>query len=66
MERLARLQREMTCQAAIVLSGVNRFYLTGFASSAGTLVITRERLFLLVDSRYIQAAQERVQNCEVL
>ena len=66
MERLARLQREMTCQAAIVLSGVNRFYLTGFASSAGTLVITRERLFLLVDSRDIQAAQERVQNCEVL
>ena len=35
MERLARLQKEMSCQAAIVLSGVNRFYLTGFASSAG-------------------------------
>ena len=67
MEPLARLQREMTWPwPPFALSGVNRFYLTGFASSAGTLVITRERLFLLVDSRYIQAAQERVQNCEVL
>lgn len=66
MERLARLQREMSCQAAIVLSGINRFYLTGFASSAGTLVVTKERCFFIVDSRYIQAAQERVQGCEVL
>ena len=66
MDRIARVQAEMTCQAAVVVSGVNRFYLTGFSSSAGTVFITKRQSFLLVDSRYIQAAKEQVQNCQVL
>ena len=57
MDRIARVQAEMTCQAAVVVSGVNRFYLTGFSSSAGTIFITKRQSFLLVDSRYYSSAE---------
>ena len=66
MDRLTRLQAEMTCEAAVVRSGINRFYLTGFSSSAGTILITKSQSFFLVDSRYIQAAKEQVKNCLVI
>lgn len=66
MDRLTRLQKEMPWEAALVVSGVNRFYLTGFSSSAGILLLTKKEAFLLVDARYIQAAEERVKNCRVV
>lgn len=64
--RLEILAQRMTCDAAIVTSQVNRFYLTGFSSSAGTLVITREGACFLADPRYIQAAREQVTCCPVM
>ncbi|MDR2530454.1 MAG: aminopeptidase P family N-terminal domain-containing protein, partial [Oscillospiraceae bacterium] len=42
--------------ALIVLSPVNRRYVTGFTSSDGVLVITRTDAWLIVDSRYYEAA----------
>lgn len=52
--------------AFLVVSGVNRRYLTGFPSSAGWLLITRDGAELLVDSRYIEAATQKARNCTVL
>lgn len=52
--------------AAIVTSRQNRRYLTGFSSSAGTLLLTREKAYFIIDFRYIEAARAGVRGCEVL
>ena len=46
--------------AALVCSGYNRLYCTGFASSAGALVVTREEAVFFTDSRYIEAACRQI------
>ena len=51
---------------ALITSETNIRYLTDFANSEGTLFITRERSYLLVDFRYGEAAQKQVTNCEVI
>jgi len=52
--------------AALVFSKENRFYLTGFESSDGIVLITRDKAFLLVDFRYFEIAQKKVFNYEVV
>ena len=47
--------------AALVTSDVNRRYLSGFASSAGAVLVTKKRSLLLLDFRYYEAASKRVQ-----
>ncbi len=51
--------------AAVVLNTHNRYYLTGFHSSAGALVILPEKSYFLTDSRYIEMADSVVTDCEV-
>lgn len=46
--------------AALVTSGVNRRYLSGFESSAGAVLLTKDRARLLLDFRYFEAAQKSV------
>jgi Xaa-Pro aminopeptidase len=52
--------------AAIITSNENRFYATGFKSSTGTLLITKERAYFLVDARYYEKAATAVRNCKVV
>lgn len=47
--------------AALVTSEVNRRFLSGFASSAGAVLVTKNRFLLLLDFRYFEAASRRVQ-----
>lgn len=47
--------------AALVTSEVNRRYLSGFASSAGAVLVTKSATRLLLDFRYFEAAQKLVQ-----
>ena len=54
------------CDGLIIRSSVNRRYFTGFLSSAGTLVVDRAGAFLIVDSRYIEAARQKVCCYDVL
>lgn len=51
--------------AAIVETEVNRFYFSDFSSSAGTLIVTREKGILVVDGRYVEAATKSARGCEV-
>lgn len=44
--------------AFLITSDVNRFYYTGFKSSAGAVFVTVDKAFLLVDFRYIEAAKK--------
>lgn len=63
-ELMAALPREL--DAALITSPVNRRYYTGFASSAGTLLITRAGAFFLVDSRYAEGAEQAARGCKVI
>lgn len=46
--------------AFLVTSPVNRQYLTGFNSSEGAVLVTLERCYFFVDSRYIDKARQAV------
>ena len=52
--------------AALITSEVNRRYYTGFVSSAGALLVTREKAVLLLDSRYVEAGGKKVTDAEVV
>lgn len=66
LKRIQRVQETLSAgEAFLVTSDVNRFYYTGFESSAGTVVITPERAVLLIDFRYVEKAKATVTACEV-
>ncbi len=52
--------------AALITSEPNRFYITGFETSAGAVVVTQESAYFLIDFRYFEKAKEVVKSCEVL
>ena len=52
--------------AFIVTDFLNRRYLTNFSSTAGVVLGTREKVYLLVDFRYFEMAQNLVKNVEVV
>ncbi len=67
MVRIEALQRRLNGMAALVVSPVNRIYLTGFSSSAGALLIFADSWKLIVDGRYIEAAERALPNgCAIL
>ena len=51
--------------ALLVESEPNRFYLTGFASSDGLLIVTPEKATFLIDSRYSEKAAEVIEGVDV-
>ena len=51
--------------AKIVTNAISRRYLTGFPSSAGTLIIIGEKRYFIIDSRYYDKAKQVV-NAEVI
>lgn len=52
--------------AALIISNENRRYFTGFVSSLGYLLVTKEEAYLFVDFRYAEAAREQASGCEVI
>ncbi len=63
MNRITEWLPENT--AALVYTEVNRQYLTGFSSSLGYLLISKNDSCLYVDGRYILAAKANVKSCRV-
>ena len=53
-------------EAVLICSEVNRLYFTGFPSSDGYLLITKNDAVLFTDSRYIEAAQASVKDCRAV
>lgn len=47
-------------QAMLILNNANRFYFTGFNSSAGAVLITKAEVFFLIDFRYYEKAKRTV------
>ena len=65
--RLEQLREWMPREidAAVLETEVNRYYFSDFASSDGTLIVTRDKSVLVVDGRYIEAAEKTACGCEV-
>ncbi len=53
-------------EAALIKSDANRFYLTGFNSSAGIVFITKENAYFLIDFRYFEKAKSVVKHMNVV
>ncbi|MBQ2751558.1 MAG: aminopeptidase P family N-terminal domain-containing protein, partial [Oscillospiraceae bacterium] len=65
---LTRLAKSLPngADAALIESDVNRRYLTGMKSSAGTLLVTSEGSYLVIDFRYFEKAKATAKGCEVI
>ncbi len=65
-ERIKELRSALEDNTAfIVTSNENRFYLSGFPSSAGCVVITENTATLLIDFRYFEKASAEVSHLNV-
>ena len=66
-KRIENLQKYLENNTAVILfESANRFYFSGFNSSAGALVVTRNNAFLLMDFRYYEKAKNTVNGLNVL
>lgn len=66
ISRIQAIQSALPPKAALLVkSEANRFYLTGFRSSDGFVLISRERAEFFTDSRYIEAARAVVKHIAV-
>lgn len=66
-ERISELQKHLQDnEAMLITSHPNRFYFTGFRSSAGTVFITHSAAVFLIDFRYYERAKAVVDGCEVV
>ena len=48
--------------ALLIIDPINRFYATGFQSSAGMLLVTQDDAWFYTDSRYIELAETTISN----
>ena len=68
MDRIKRLAGELPedLDAAFINSAVNRRYYTGFPSSAGVLLVTRDDATIFLDSRYVEAGARTITDAHVV
>ena len=67
IKRIERIQKSLEkSEAALITGGSNRFYLTGFNSSAGLVLVTPEKAVFLIDFRYYEKAKSVVKTAEVV
>lgn len=65
-KRIAKVQENLQCgEALLITSPSNRFYFTGFHSTAGTVVITKDKAYFLIDFRYFEKAKSVVRALSV-
>lgn len=65
-EKIAARLGDYGLDAMMITSAPNRFYVTGFASSAGMAIVTTAGSYLFTDSRYIEAASRGVKGCQLV
>lgn len=69
MNKIKDIQRALQtsdCDAMLITGESNRRYATGFRSTAGKVLVTKDEAWFFVDSRYIEAAEKQIENCTVL
>jgi Xaa-Pro aminopeptidase len=68
-ERIIRLRKylaEQDLDGIIISKPRNRRYFSGFTGSAGMLLVTREKLQLVTDFRYMEQAEQQAVDCEIV
>ncbi len=66
-QRIENVKSWLDCStAALITSSANRFYLTGFDSSAGVVLVTKQQAYFIIDFRYFEAAKMAVKSCETV
>ncbi len=50
--------------AALIMSEENICYFTSFHSTNGYLIVTKDKSYFFTDSRYIEAAQNKITSCD--
>jgi len=69
MNNIVRLRNalcETDMEALLITDPINRLFATGFKSSAGALLITKKDAWFVIDSRYIEVAQQTIKEAQVL
>ena len=67
MERTEKLALKLgATEAFITTDEKTRFYLTKFAATDGTLLVTAKESYLFVDFRYIEAAEKEARGCKII
>ncbi len=62
MTRLEALADLLDTDCALITSDVNRRYFTGMKSSAGTLLIFKDKAYFIIDFRYIEKTRKLLAN----
>ncbi len=66
-QRIEKLKENLKAgEAALIFDSSNRFYFTGFRSSAGIVIITPQKAVLLIDFRYFEKAKAVVSDLETV
>ena len=62
IRKTAKLTEKISsfCDAALIFSEANRRYFTDFPSSDGVLLVSKQETVFFTDSRYTQAAKEKI------
>lgn len=63
--QIAKMLPEAGLDGILLTSRANRFYATGFDSADGVAVITKNKSFFFIDSRYIEAARASIEGAEI-
>ena len=67
LKRIENLRKRLSLNEAILIfSETNRFYFTGFKSSAGAVIVTQNNAYLAVDFRYFESAKNKVNGLNVV
>ncbi len=64
-DKIAAKLSQFGLDAMMITSAPNRLYATGFPSSAGLALVTKDGSYFFTDSRYIEAASARITDGEV-
>ncbi len=65
-QRIKAIQNELQHGEGVLINNApNRLYLTGFSSSAGVLLISKNSCDFLIDFRYYEKAQNVIKHCNV-
>lgn len=68
MDRIKNLATKIPedLDAIMITGDINRQYYTGLATSAGTLLVLRNKAVLYLDSRYVEVGMKKVTDAEVI
>jgi len=66
LDRLRELLSGAQIEALYVTAPENRYYISGFTGSDGSLLICREQVALFTDFRYMEQARQECPGCKVI